>query len=84
MPNPFFFYKKTVLFQAILFSISTVSLSKHSYFKLLSLIQIIQFSMNIVFIYTQLNFKLFIFQTIQFSISTQIKCQNSFISSNAV
>ena len=34
------------------------------------LIQIIPFSINIVFVYTQLNVKTVLFQTIQFSVST--------------
>ena len=36
------------------------------------------------FVYTQLNVKTVLFQTIQFSISTQFKCQNSSISNNSV
>ena len=45
-------------------------MSKQSYFSLTILIQTIQFSISIVFIYTQLNVKIFLFQTIQFSVST--------------
>ena len=36
------------------------------------------------FAYTQLNVKTVLLQTIQFSISTQFKCQNSSISNNSV
>ena len=36
------------------------------------------------FIYTQLNVKTVLFQTIQFSINTQFKCQKSSISNNSV
>ena len=76
MPNPFFIQiiisiskqfslnmstqfncQKTFLFQAIKFS-QTI------------LIQTIQFSISIDFVYTQLNVKTVIFQIIQFSIST--------------
>ena len=48
---------KTFLFQAIQF-IPTV------------LIQVIQFSINIDFVYTQLNVKAVLYQTIQFIVST--------------
>ena len=48
---------KTFLFQAIQFSQT-------------DLIKTIQFSISIVFVYTQLNVKTVLFQTIQFSIST--------------
>ena len=34
--------------------------------------------------YTELNVKTFLFQIIQFSISTQFRCQNNSISSNSV
>ena len=53
---------ETFLFQAIWFS-QTV------------LIQIIQFSISIVFVYTLLNVKTILFRTIQFCMSTQFKCQ---------
>ena len=62
---------KTFLFQAIQFS-------------LIVLIQINQFSISIVFVYTLLNVKTGLFQTIHFSISIQFKYQNSSISSNLV
>ena len=58
MPNPFL-YKESVLFQTIQFS-QTV------------LIQIIRFSINIVYVYTQLNFKTVLFQAIQFIIQKQL------------
>ena len=61
---------KTFLFQTIQF-IQTV------------LIQIILFSISIVFVYTQLNVKIVLFQTIQLSIITQFKYQNSFIPNNS-
>ena len=44
----------------------------------------VQFSVIIVFVYTQLNVKTALFQPIQFSISTQFKCQNSSILNNLV
>ena len=62
---------KKFLFQAIQFN-QTV------------LIQTIQFNIWIVFVNTQLNVKTVLFEAIQFSISTQFTCQNSFISSNYV
>ena len=49
---------------------------KHFYFKLFSLVkqlvllQTIQFSISIDFVYTQLNVKIVLFQKIQFNIST--------------
>ena len=43
------------------------------------LFQTIQFSISIVFVYTQLNVKTVLFQTIQFSRSMQFKYQNSSI-----
>ena len=58
--------KKYFSFQAIQF-IQTV------------LIQPIQFSISLDFVYTQLNVKTVPFQTIQFSISTQLKCKYSLI-----
>ena len=42
------------------------------------------FDLLIAFVYTQLNVKTVLFQTIQFSISTQLKYQNSSISSNSL
>ena len=48
------------------------------------LIKTAQFSISIVFIYTQLNDKTVPFQTIQFSIGTLFKCQNSSILNNTV
>ena len=38
-------------------------------------IQVIQFSISIDFVYTQLNVKIVSFQTIHFSISRQFKCK---------
>ena len=61
MPNPFL-YKLTVLFQTIQVNICSQTV----------LIQPIQFTISIDFVYTQLNVKTVPFQTIQFSISTQI------------
>ena len=55
---------KTVLFQAIQFS------QTHH-------IQIIQFSKSIVFVYTQVNEKTFLFQTIRFSV-VQFHCWKDF------
>ena len=52
---------KKILFQAIHFSLTV-------------LIQTIQFSMSIVFVYKQLNVKTIPFQTIQFSINMQFNC----------
>ena len=74
---------------------------KHFYFKLLSLvkqfsIQTIQFSVSIVFVYTQLNVKILLFQTTQFTVSTvqmsktvlfqilRFSIPNSSISNNSV
>ena len=48
------------------------------------LFQAIQFSIGIVFIYKQLNVKRVLYITIEFSISTQSKSQDSPISSNLV
>ena len=57
-----------------MFSISThFDRQKHLYFKLfslVSLIQTIQFSINLVFVYTQLNVKTVLLQTIQFTVCT--------------
>ena len=39
------------------------------------LIQPDQFSISIDFVYTQLNVKIVLFQTIQFSISMQFECK---------
>ena len=82
MPNPF--YTKTVLFQTIHFSISTVELPKTFLFQAIQfiqtvLIQTIQFSVSTVLMSKTVQFK-----TIQFSISTQLTCQNSSIPSNSV
>ena len=60
---------KTVLFQAITFSQPV-------------LIQTIQFSISIVFVYTQSNVKTVLFQIILFSIGTGFQCQNSPILKN--
>ena len=71
MPNPFL-YKKSVLFQTIQFSMSTQSktfLFQAIQFSQTVLIQPIQFSVRINFVYTQLNVKPVLFQTIQFSLS---------------
>ena len=46
-------------------------MSKTFLFSQTVLIQTIQFSISIVFVYTQLNFETVLFQAIQFSISTQ-------------
>ena len=45
------------------------------------IIQTIKFSISIVFffVYTQLNVKTFLFQTIQFSIITQFQCQKHLV-----
>ena len=76
---------KTVPFQTIQFSLSTqfkckhtISLSKTLLFQAIQfiqtvLIQTIQFSTSIDFVDTQLNFKIVLFQKIQFSISTQFR-----------
>ena len=76
MPNPFFIQiNKQFFFKQFSIGISTqFNCQKHFYFKLFSLvktvlIQTIQFSISIVFVYTQLNVKTVLFQTIQFSIS---------------
>ena len=58
MPNPFLYELYEIfLFQAIQFS-------------QIVLIQTILFSISIDFVYTQLNVKTVLFQTIQFSVST--------------
>ena len=44
----------------------------------------IQFSISIVYVFTQLNVKIVLFQTIQFSISTVLMSKNSFISNNLI
>ena len=69
-------YKLSVLFQIIQFSMSAVKLSPTVLFQAIQfsqtvLIQLIQLSISRDFIYTQLNVKTQLFQTIQFSISTQ-------------
>ena len=74
MPN-LFLCKYLVLFQTIQFSISTVSLSKTFQFQAIRFIQtvlilVIQFSISTDVVYTQLNFKTVLYQTIQFSVST--------------
>ena len=46
--------------------------------------QTIQFSINTVFVYSQLNVKTVLFQTIQYSISTHFKCQKQFYLNNSV
>ena len=66
-----FNYKKTFLFQVIQF-IQTV------------LIQLIQFCISIDFVYTKLNVKTILYQTIQFSVSTVSMSTNSSISNNSV
>ena len=45
-------------------------MSKQSYFSLTVLIQTIQFSISIVFVYTQLNIKTVLFQKIHFNVKT--------------
>ena len=81
MPNPFL-YISTVLFQTIRFSINAqFKYQKHFFFSLFSLInkvKCLQVLLGItnnsikhqLFIYTQLNVKSVLFQSIQFSIST--------------
>ena len=59
---------KTFLFQAIKFSQEVL----------------IQLSISTDFIYTQLNVKTVLYQTIQFSVSTVSMSKNSFISNNSV
>ena len=46
-------------------------MSEQSYFSLTDLIQAIQFSISIVFVYTLLNVKTVLFKIIQFSIEFQ-------------
>ena len=82
MPNPFS-YIKTVLFQTTQFIISAQSkYQKHFCFKLFSLVNKVKWFQVLLciinnsikhqsFIYTQLNVKTVLFQTIQFSLSTQ-------------
>ena len=60
---------KTFLFQIIQFSQTVV-------------IRLIQFSMGIDFLYTQLYIETVLYETIQFSISTQFKCKYSLIVKN--
>ena len=48
-------------------------MAKQSYFSRTVLIQAIQFSTSIVFVYTLLNVKTTLFKTIQFYISTQYR-----------
>ena len=69
--NDTFLYKLTILFQTIPFHISTQAIQ----FNQTVLIQTIQFSIYIVFVYTQLNVKTVIFQIIQFSIQKQFYCK---------
>ena len=57
---------------------------KNFFFNLLTLIQRIQFSISIVFVYEQLNVKIVLFQTIQFSINLQFKYQISSIPNNSI
>ena len=66
-----FNWGKAFLFQAIQFSQAV-------------LIQLIQFSISTDFVYTQLNVKTVLYQTIQFSVSTVSKSKNSSILSNSV
>ena len=47
------------------------------------IIKTIQFNISIVFVYTQLNIKTFLFQIIQFSVSS-FNVKNSSISNNLV
>ena len=49
--------------------VKNISISSYSVYAVL--IQTIQFSMSMVFVYTKLNIKTVPLQTIQFSISTQ-------------
>ena len=63
---------KTFLFQAIQFNEMV-------------LIKTIQFNISIViFFYTQLNVKTVLLQTIQFSINTKFRYQNSYISTDSI
>ena len=54
------------------------------HFRQTVLIKSIQLSLSIDFVYTQLNVKTVLNQTIPFSISKQFTCHNSSISSNSV
>ena len=74
MPN-LFLYKQSVLFQTIKlstqFNCQKTFLFQAIQFSQTILIQPIQFSKSIDFVYTQLNVKIFLFQTNQFSIQKQ-------------
>ena len=75
MLNPFL-YKQLFKFQTIQFSISTQFNCLKTFlflaiqFNQTVLIQTIQFTISIAFVYTQLNVKTVLFQAIQFSMST--------------
>ena len=53
-------------------------------FSLAVLIQLIQFSISADFLYTQLNVKTVLYQTIQYSVNTVSMSKNSSISNNSV
>ena len=68
-------FMQIVLFQTTQFSMSTQFIfQKHFYFNLFSLVKVliqsVQFSKSIDFVYTQLNVKTVLYLIIQFSIST--------------
>ena len=86
---------ETVQFQTIQFSISTQFKCKYSLiaktflflaiqFCQVVLIQVIQFSIGTDFVYTQLDVKTVLYQTIQFSVNTVSMSKNSSISNNSV
>ena len=88
-------FMKIGLFQTIQFSISTLFKYKYSLigktflfqaFQLSQtvLIQLIQLSIITDFVYTQLNVKTVLYQTIQFSVSRVSMSKNSSISNNSV
>ena len=88
-------FMKIVLFQTIQCRISMPFKCKYSLivktflflaiqFSKAVLIQLIQFSLSTDFVYTQLNVKIFLYQTDQFSVSTVLASKNSSISNNLV
>ena len=89
MPNPYL-YKLPVLSQTIQLSMSTqvnrpkTFLYQAIQFSQTVLIKTTLFSIRVVFVYTQFNIKTVLFQTFQFSIGTQFKCQNCSILNNRV
>ena len=64
--NKHFYFKQFSLVWVRGLIVKNISISSY-----LVLIQIIQFSISLVFVHTQLNVKTVLFQTIQFCISTQ-------------